>query len=71
MLVIEALADQHGLRTTQDEVDARVELIAQGQGRSPSDVWLELEKGGQLQGLEGEITEDKVFDWLRSQNTVG
>ena len=71
MLVIEALADQHGLRATQDEVDGRVELIAQGQGRSVSDVWLELEKGGQRQGLEGEITEDKVFDWLRSQNTVG
>ena len=71
MLVIEALADQHGLRTTQDEVDARVELIAQGQGRSPSDVWLELEKSGQLQSLEAELTEEKVFDWLRAQNTVG
>ncbi|HKP75248.1 MAG TPA: trigger factor [Longimicrobiaceae bacterium] len=71
MLVIETLADQHGLRATQDEVDARVELIAQGQGRSPSDVWLELEKSGQLQSLEAEVTEDKVFDWLRAQNTVG
>jgi len=48
-----------------------VELIAQGQGRSVSDVWLELEKSGQLGSLEAEITEDKVFDWLRSQNTVG
>jgi len=71
MLVIEALADQHGLRAGQDEVDARVELIAQGQGRSPSDVWLELEKSGQLQSLEAELTEEKVFDWLRAQNTVG
>jgi len=71
MLVIETLADQHGLRATQDEVDARVELIAQGQGRSASDVWLELEKSGQLQSLEAEVTEDKVFDWLRAQNTVG
>jgi trigger factor len=71
MLVIDTLADRHGLRATQDEVDARVELIAQGQGRSPSDVWLELEKSGQLQSLEAEVTEDKVFDWLRTQNTVG
>jgi trigger factor len=71
MLVIETLADTQGLRATQDEVDARVELLAQAHGRSPSDVWLELEKGGQLQGLEAEITEDKVFEWLRSQNTVG
>ena len=71
MLVIDSLADANGLRATQDEVDARVELIAQGQGRSVSDVWLELEKSGQLQSLEAEVTEDKVFDWLRSQNTVG
>jgi trigger factor len=71
ILVIETLADTQGLRATQDELDARVELLAQASGRSPSDVWLEMEKGGQLQGLEGEITEDKVFEWLRSQNTVG
>jgi trigger factor len=71
MLVIDTLADGNGLRATQDEVDARVELIAQSQGRSPSDVWLELEKTGQLQSVEAEITEDKVFDWLRGQNTVG
>jgi FKBP-type peptidyl-prolyl cis-trans isomerase (trigger factor) len=71
MMVIDALADQQGLRATQDEVDSRVELIAQAQGRTPSDVWLELEKTGQLQGLEGEITEEKVFEWLRAQNTVG
>jgi trigger factor len=71
MLVIETLADREGLRATQDEVDARVEALAQAHGRSPSDVWLELEKSGQLQSLEAEITEDKVFDWLRGQNTIG
>lgn len=70
-LVIDTLADGNGLRATQDEVDARVELIAQSQGRSPSDVWLELEKTGQLRAVEAEITEEKVFDWLRAQNTVG
>ena len=71
MLVIDTLADRNGLRATQDEVDARVELIAQSQGRSPSDVWLELEKTGQLQSVEAEMTEEKVFDWLRAQNTIG
>jgi len=71
IMVIDTLADREGLRATQDEVDQRVELLAQAHGRSPSDVWLELEKTGQLQGLEAEITEEKVFEWLRSQNTVG
>ena len=71
MLVIDTLADREGLRATQDEVDARVESIATASGRSPSDVWRELEKSGQLQSLEAEITEEKVFEWLRGQNTVG
>jgi trigger factor len=71
ILVIDTLAEREGLRATQDEVDQRVELLAQAHGRSPSDVWLELEKSGQLQGLEAEITEEKVFEWLRGQNTVG
>lgn len=71
IMVIDTLAEREGLRATQDEVDQRVELLAQAHGRSPSDVWLELEKSGQLQGLEAEITEEKVFEWLRAQNTVG
>jgi hypothetical protein len=48
-----------------------VEKLAESQGRTPADVWLELEKRGQLQAIEIEITEDKVFEWLRSHNTVG
>lgn len=71
MLVVEHLADREGLRATQDEIDERVEKLAEAQGRAPADVWLELEKRGQLQGLEIEITEDKVFEWLRTHNTVG
>jgi trigger factor len=70
MLVVEHLADREGLRATQDEVDAKVEEMAAEHGRSPSDVWLELEKSGQLEALESQITEDKVFRYLESQNTV-
>lgn len=71
ILVVEHLADRHGLRATQDEIDERVEKLAEAQGRTPSDVWLELEKRGQLQGIEAELTEEKVFEWLKEQNTVG
>jgi trigger factor len=70
MLVVETLADREGLRATQDEVDTRVEELAAESGRSPSDVWLELEKSGQLAALESQITEDKVFQYLEQQNTV-
>jgi trigger factor len=71
MLVVETLADREGLRATSDDLDARVEALAQQNGRQPGDVWLELEKSGQLQQLEAQITEEKVLEWLRQQNTAG
>jgi trigger factor len=69
-LVVERLAEREGLRATQDEIDERVETIAERHGRSPSEVWIQLEKSGQLEVLEREITEEKVFEFLKSQNTV-
>jgi FKBP-type peptidyl-prolyl cis-trans isomerase (trigger factor) len=70
MMVVERIAEDQGLRASQDEIDARVEDLAQRNGRTPSEVWLQLEKTGQLQALENEITEEKVFEYLKSQNTV-
>lgn len=70
MLVVERIAETQGLRATQDEIDARVEDLAAQHGRKPGEVWLQLEKSGQLQALESEITEEKVFEYLKSQNTV-
>ncbi|HEX5727437.1 MAG TPA: trigger factor [Longimicrobiaceae bacterium] len=70
-LIVDHLAAREGLRATQDELDARVEEIAGQHGRSPSDLWVELEKSGQLESLEGQLTEEKVFQYLRSQNNFG
>jgi trigger factor len=69
-LVVERVAEQEGLRASQDEIDERVEAIASRHNRSPSEVWIQLEKNGQLEVLEREITEEKVFEFLKSQNTV-
>lgn len=70
MLVVDRLAEREGLRATQDEIDARVEELARKHERSVSELWLQLEKSGQLEALERELTEDKVFEFLQSQNTV-
>lgn len=69
-LVVERLADDEGLRATQDDIDARVEALAEQHGVSPREAWLQLDRTGQLQALEAEITEDKVFEHLRANNTV-
>ncbi len=70
MMVVEHIAEREGLRPTADDVDARVEALAEQHGRTPSDLWVELERTGQMQALEAEILEDKVFEHLRSRNTV-
>jgi trigger factor len=70
MLIIERIAEQQGLRASQDQIDSRVAELASKHGRSESEVWLALEKSGQLELLEREITEDQVFEYLKSQNTI-
>ena len=69
-LIVERIAEQEGLRASQDEIDERVETLATRHSRTPSEVWIELEKSGQLEVLEREITEEKVFEFLKSQSTV-
>jgi trigger factor len=69
-LVVERLADDEGLRATQDDIDARVEALAQKHGVTPREAWLQLDRSGQMQALEAEITEDKVFEHLIANNTV-
>lgn len=70
MLVIDRIAEQQQLRASQDEIDARVAELAGKHGRSESEVWLALEKSGQLEALEREITEDRVFEFLKSQSKI-
>lgn len=69
-MIVERIAEREGLRATQDEIDQRVEALATQHSRSASEVWIQLEKSGQLDELEREITDGKVFDYLKSQNTV-
>lgn len=69
-LVVERITQSEGFAATQDEIDEKVEEIAAQHNRSPSEVWIQLERSGQLEVMEREITEEKVFDFLKSQNTV-
>jgi trigger factor len=70
ILVIERLADTQKLRATEDEIDERVEEIAEKAGENPSQVYAKLQKAERLEALEREITERKVFDFLKSQSKI-
>ncbi len=69
-LVVDRLAELHDLKATEDEVDERVEEIAGRSDSSPSDVYGRLQRSGQLDHLEREITERKVFEFLKEQSTI-
>lgn len=70
ILLIERIAETQGLRATEEEVDERIEAIAQKNDVSPSRVYARLQKSGRLEGLEREITERKVFDFLKGQSEI-
>lgn len=70
ILVIEKLAETQNLQATDDEVDARVEEIAEKNDTDASKVYAQLQKAGRLQALEREITERKVFDFLKGQSDI-
>ncbi len=70
MLVIERVADMEALGASADEVDARVANIAERLGRSAAETRAQLQKGGRLREIEEEITENKVFEYLKSLSTI-
>lgn len=70
LLVIERVAELEGLHATAAEVEGRVEEIAGRMGRSPADVGAQLKKSGRLDEFEREITEEKVFQYLKSLSTI-
>lgn len=70
MLVVEAIGKQQDLRPSAEEVDARVEEIAQRNDRPVGEVWTQLQRSGRLDSLENELLEDKVFEFLKSESKI-
>ena len=70
ILLIERVAELQGLRASEDELDDRVQEIAQKNDMKPGQVYSNLQKSGNLEALEREITERKVWDFLKEQSTV-
>ena len=70
VLVIERLADTQGLRATETELDERIEQLASRSGASTAEVYARLQKAGRLEVMEREITEEKVFAFLKEQSEI-
>ena len=70
MLVVDRVAELEGLRATPNDVETRVEEIAQRVGRSAGEIRTQFQKSGRLGEIEEQITEERVFDYLKSLSTI-
>lgn len=69
-IVIDRIARSRELEATEDDLDERIEEMAERSGSNPGEIYARLQKSGQLDRLQREITERKVFDFLKSESTI-
>ena len=70
ILLIDRVSDTEGLTATEEELDSRIGEIAEKAGENPAKVYANLQKSERLEALEREITERKVFDFLKGQSEI-
>jgi FKBP-type peptidyl-prolyl cis-trans isomerase (trigger factor) len=69
-IVIDRIAERESLSATTEEVDNEIERIAERTGSAAHHIYAQLQKADRLDPLEREITERKVFDFLKSQSEI-
>jgi len=70
ILMIERIAELHGLAADDDAIDARIEEIAEANNTDAAKVYAEFQKAGRLESMERELTEKAVFDFLVEQSEI-
>ncbi|MDH3205334.1 MAG: trigger factor [Gemmatimonadota bacterium] len=70
LLVIDRVAETQGLGATEDDIDARVEEIAEANKTTPAKVYASMQKAGRLDAIEHDLTERKVFGFLMEQSEI-
>ena len=70
MLVIDRIAQMESLSATEEDVDARVQEIAERNEMDAGQVRRQLAQSGRLRGLAADLTEARVFDYLKSLSTI-
>jgi len=67
-LVLEAIAKKEGIEVTDEEIDNRIEKIAEGSEQKPEEIKKYLQLQGQLDGLVHSLTIKKVLEFLEENN---
>ncbi len=69
-LILQQIAEDMDFEATREEVEERLQALAQRTGRPLGELRARLSKSGELQELERAITESKVFEHLREQSKI-
>lgn len=70
ILVIERIAETQSLGATEDDLDARIQQIAEANNTDAAKVYAEFQKAGRLEALERELTEKAVFEFLMEKSEI-
>ena len=70
MLALESLARANDLVASPLEVSERVDELARRNAVTPETVEAQLRRNGRMETLEREITEGKVFEFLKQQSEI-
>ena len=70
MLILDRVAQIQDLHATEEDLDRRIEEIAAKNDSAPEKVYATFQKSGRLEALEREITERKVFEFLKGQSEI-
>jgi trigger factor len=70
-LLLGAIAKREELEVNDEELDGRLDSIAEATGKSKSWVKATLVRENRLEGLKIEVLHDKVFEWLEERATGG
>lgn len=69
-ILLDAFARKAGIEVTADEVDERIEAMAERTKSDPGELYARLQKAGRLEQLEREIHERKIFEALKAGATI-
>jgi trigger factor len=69
-MIVDRIAEMEALHATPAELDERIDDMAERVGRPRGEVIAQLRKSGRLDELEQEITEEKVFTYLKSLSEI-
>jgi trigger factor len=69
-MIVDRIAEMEALRPTAADMDARIDTMAERMGRPRGEVVAQLRKAGRLDELEQELTEEKVFEYLKALSEI-